>query len=291
MHRLFLLFLIGLIAHPVVCSGQDKQREAWLKNIYDIFKDLPRDTISKKILDVVDLQIYYKKVYQPVPRMPQPRVQWTQMLQVGKKYRRFIAQANIQADSVHDANTLNNTPVVESYLKWSATKGGEKVFEDIIFNAEKGSLTYHDRVFLDYYNYTEPIPQLEWTQLPGDTTIIGYTCHKASMRFRGRDYIAWYSEEIPMPYGPYKFGGLPGLILSLYDTDNDHHYTCIGIEHVKGKYIYEHLRGNEFSNPRKVIRRMKKNFCENPNSFRSPKIVRRNGPKWKPILYNPIELE
>ena len=33
----------------------------------------------------------------------------------------------------------------------------------------------------------------------GDSTVLGYTCHKATTRFRGRDYIAWYTEEIPFP--------------------------------------------------------------------------------------------
>ena len=64
----------------------------------------------------------------------------------------------------------------------------------------------------------------------GDSTILGYTCHKATTRFRGRDYVAWYTEEIPLSYGPYKFRGLPGLITCIYDKDRDHVFTLQGFE-------------------------------------------------------------
>lgn len=43
---------------------------------------------------------------------------------------------------------------------------------------------------------------------------------KASATFRGRNYIAWFDETIPVDYGPLKMGGLPGLILELSTEDN-----------------------------------------------------------------------
>ena len=44
-----------------------------------------------------------------------------------------------------------------------------------------------------------------------------YLCNKATINFRGIDYIAWYTKEIPVPYGPWKMRGLNGLILECYD--------------------------------------------------------------------------
>jgi len=52
-----------------------------------------------------------------------------------------------------------------------------------------------------------------------------FTCSKASIHFRGREYITWFTKEIPVPYGPWKFKGLPGLILEVYDVDNVFHIT------------------------------------------------------------------
>ena len=40
---------------------------------------------------------------------------------------------------------------------------------------------------------------------------------KAECDFRGRHYIAWFNPKIPIPDGPWKLRGLPGLIIEAYD--------------------------------------------------------------------------
>lgn len=64
----------------------------------------------------------------------------------------------------------------------------------------------------------------QWVALPwnlsDETKKIGeYVCKKANCQFRGRSYTAWFAEEIPIPTGPWKLFGLPGLILEAYDTN------------------------------------------------------------------------
>jgi len=55
-----------------------------------------------------------------------------------------------------------------------------------------------------------------------ETKMIGiYKVQKATAHFRGRDYTAWFTSQIPLPYGPWKLVGLPGLILEAYDTDKE----------------------------------------------------------------------
>lgn len=62
---------------------------------------------------------------------------------------------------------------------------------------------------------------MEWI-VKEDTMLIGkLMCRKAVCDFRGRHYIAWYAEDIMIPYGPWKMGGLPGLILDLQDEDDN----------------------------------------------------------------------
>lgn len=79
--------------------------------------------------------------------------------------------------------------------------------------------------------YSDSIPSFAWNYSTeqGDT-ILGYECQKATVAFAGRTYTAWFTTEIPLPYGPYKFGGLPGLILRLQDADKQYSWECMGFE-------------------------------------------------------------
>ncbi|PCI34157.1 MAG: hypothetical protein COB60_06360 [Flavobacteriaceae bacterium] len=43
-------------------------------------------------------------------------------------------------------------------------------------------------------------------------------CQKATTKFRGREYVAWFTNKIPISFGPWKLNGLSGLILEVYDT-------------------------------------------------------------------------
>ena len=64
-------------------------------------------------------------------------------------------------------------------------------------------------------------------------TLYNMKVRKAKTKFRGRNYIAWYTSEIPISDGPYKFKGLPGLIIKLYDSREEISYTFIGLEKSK----------------------------------------------------------
>ena len=65
-------------------------------------------------------------------------------------------------------------------------------------------------------------PSFNWKHIEGDTTILTYSCQKAICSYGGRDYIAWFTPDIPISDGPYKFSGLPGLIVRIADTHNEH---------------------------------------------------------------------
>jgi GLPGLI family protein len=63
--------------------------------------------------------------------------------------------------------------------------------------------------------------------------IIGYNCTKATGTFRGRQYIVWFTEEIPFKFGPWKLNGLPGMILEAFDAYSEVSFTIEKIENFK----------------------------------------------------------
>lgn len=78
--------------------------------------------------------------------------------------------------------------------------------------------------------WQEDTPAFEW-QLTSDTcTVMGYPCQKAVTEFRGRVWHAWFCTSLPVNSGPYKFRGLPGLILKAEDTTGTYSWKLVAIE-------------------------------------------------------------
>jgi GLPGLI family protein len=62
---------------------------------------------------------------------------------------------------------------------------------------------------------------IKWKLSNETMKIKNFDCKKATTTFRGRNYNAWYASSIPIPAGPFKFVGLPGLILQIADDKNE----------------------------------------------------------------------
>lgn len=75
----------------------------------------------------------------------------------------------------------------------------------------------------------DTLNKINWHIVPGAKTIVGYKCKMAEASFRGREYIAYFCPEIPISDGPFKFQGLPGLILEIYSKDNFIKYSALEV--------------------------------------------------------------
>lgn len=99
-----------------------------------------------------------------------------------------------------------------------------------IISKTQDSLKFTTKAALDTFIYYEKLPDFNWIIDSEEKQLIGYTCNKASGFFRGRNYIAWFTSEISSSNGPHKFGGLPGLILEIHDTENNYTFKAQSIE-------------------------------------------------------------
>lgn len=117
---------------------------------------------------------------------------------------------------------LKSTTVYEPYLKTDQVK------KEILFYSLIGPNNFLVRD--EYYNF-------DWKISPDTKNISGYLCIKATTLFRGREWVAWFVPDIPVPFGPWKLHGLPGLIVEAYDTSNKYTFKLVKIEYKKSDIL------------------------------------------------------
>lgn len=92
--------------------------------------------------------------------------------------------------------------------------------------------------------YIEKKPIQKWVTTNDSTYINNLMCYKATTHFRGRDFTAWYTLKYPYPVGPWKFNGLPGLIIKIEDSKKQFLFEATNIvnlneSELKMKHTYQ----------------------------------------------------
>ncbi|WP_343660427.1 GLPGLI family protein [Chryseobacterium sp.] len=145
----------------------------------------------------------------------------------------------------------------------------ESLRSNINYSVEKDKTSqktyFKDRIGRDIYSYEEDRP-LNW-KIESETRKIGeYKVQKAETDFGGRKWTAWFTTDLPYQDGPYKFGGLPGLIVKIEDDKGDYSFDLM-----KNYKIAEFPTLNQFGNTLKVKRadfvKQQQKFRTDPMSF------------------------
>ena len=101
----------------------------------------------------------------------------------------------------------------------------------IFKNMTTKTISTTDHIYLQgMYEYEESFDCFNWLITSEIDTIHNYVCQKAICDFGGRTWEAWFTQELPFSDGPYKFCGLPGLILNIADTQNHYSWKFLSIE-------------------------------------------------------------
>ncbi len=183
-------------------------------------------------IDKIALQCYYQYSFQQDSTNAYSVKTQEMCLQIGSKYSKFTAYNNLTHDSI--AETFKDLPMqqaVQSTLDATAGNVTHSYCKAYIYKNYPGPDTL---TFRSYLARTAPevieVNPFKWTiKFDQDSTILSYSCKKALCHYAGRDYVAWFSPEIPVSEGPFKFYGLPGLILQIADTKGQHTFTITEI--------------------------------------------------------------
>ena len=119
---------------------------------------------------------------------------------------------------------------------------------------------------LDKFEYKEN-PDFNWQLKSAEKkTIGGYKCSLAMGSYAGRTYKVWYTTEISVSDGPWKFRGLPGLILEVEDLSGEYYYTCTKIQKREGLIIVEGM-DNVFKTTRERFLKAFQRSKEDPGAI------------------------
>lgn len=105
----------------------------------------------------------------------------------------------------------------------------EQFLFEYLYNSKTKESFIKDFIFLKKYYYKTKESNPNWILSNEKKKIDTFNCQKATTIFNGRTWIAWFTLDIPYPYGPWKLHGLPGLILEASDTEGKYTFTFTSI--------------------------------------------------------------
>lgn len=198
-------------------------------------------------------------------------------LKIDGQTQRFIYEYSFKPDS------LNNENVVKEIMNLDINDEGSTFYSNLLLDKdsifmdqfEKGKIS--GNITLDFrkikksqanFIISKKYPSLEITlhtsfnalnlavkenrilewKIQTETNIIeGFKVQKATTNFAGRNWIAWFANDIQLLDGPYKFCGLPGLILNIQDENGDHIFNIIGIKKKYSRTFINHFKLKEIT--------------------------------------------
>lgn len=217
-------------------------------------------------------------------------------LQISDKRSFFISENKLKFDSLFTKEFAKNNGIINM-------KGVSSKASNFLIIQTNENVQCYETVGMTLLTYNIPIIN-NWKLVDETKVINTFVCKKAEIKYKGRDWVAWYSTAIPFPYGPFKFSNLPGLIIKITDKTGDYDFELVKSEpnsSIEGKMItiskrhyynaklvtkkeLDEARKNFKENARHELESMGTQFSQDQRERHSINEVEKKG-------YNPIELE
>lgn len=136
------------------------------------------------------------------------------VLEINKNNNVFLSNDYITIDSL---NSIRKNDQVFAYPK----------FKDILeYHKSNNSFDFTHNLSMKYYQFNAK-KKINWTIHKERKEIGNFQTTRATAEFGGRIWTAWFCPDIPFPYGPYFFYGLPGLILEVSDEKENFNFSFV----------------------------------------------------------------
>ncbi|MDI9365121.1 MAG: GLPGLI family protein [Flavobacterium sp.] len=166
------------------------------------------------------LSVRYK--FSHIKDTTKPEEVYTENMQVfvGATISMYKSADKEMFDSINNAALMQQYKELEGSMNLNINMRDRKIASSSVFY--KNELTKTLSVLQNLgqkYLIESELPTIKWVITAETKNIQNYTCQKATTIFKGRNFVAWFCADLPYSNGPWKLGGLPGLILEAYDPN------------------------------------------------------------------------
>ncbi|MGN7865181.1 GLPGLI family protein [Chryseobacterium sp. 22458] len=150
------------------------------------------------------------------------------ILQRGKQKSQFMSLNSYKRDSI-TTDLINNRSSVANLNLGNIPKT-DFAFR-IVKDQSKNTIEFYDKIIRADFLYEES-PGFKWMITDQKKKIGDLNCQAALLKYGGRNYKAWFTNDIPVSDGPYKFYGLPGLIVEMEDDKKHYKFELISYKNL-----------------------------------------------------------
>ncbi|ROH96101.1 GLPGLI family protein [Chryseobacterium daecheongense] len=208
MKKLFSVFFIALF---VFSNAQDKDsKETANRFFYELtFKPKKDSTKMDKVITILDITDKNRSIYQDYTVIAQDSIM------------------KVEIEAMQKAGVMKDL---------SKTIRQPKISARVYKTYPSMKVQYVDKVANGFtpsnIGYSEDL-KFNWNISNEKQKIGAYNAQKATTEFGGRKWTAWFSTDLPFQDGPYKFSGLPGLIVKIEDDEKNYSWILQGNKKVK----------------------------------------------------------
>lgn len=217
MKKIFSVFFIALF---VFASAQDSKESKETANrfFYELtFKPKKDSTKMDKVITILDITDKNRSIYQDYTVIAQDSIM------------------KIEIEAMQKAGMMKDL---------SKTLKSPKISARIYKSYPSMKVQYVDKIANGFtpsnIGYSEDL-KFNWNILNDKQKIGEYNTQKATTEFGGRKWTAWFSTDLPFQDGPYKFFGLPGLIVKIEDDQKNYSWVLQGNKRVKDYTEYSYI--------------------------------------------------
>ncbi|WP_419868686.1 GLPGLI family protein [Chryseobacterium sp. CT-SW4] len=152
---------------------------------------------------------------------------------------------------IRDKSSLFETSKQYRFDSIKAVKPSQFASSDYDFmvskNYENNTSYVYKSILRDFYKIPAETT-FDW-KIENEKLQIGpYSCQKASLNYKGRHWVAWFTNDIPIQDGPYIFKGLPGLIISMKDSSGSYEFLFKKLKKDSNTQYFPSKEAMEISN-------------------------------------------